>query len=165
MIRKRERVIGTLLVWIGILIAMGMTLDRMNYINIRMQNNYYNSGSVLTGANQQEATQLLETLQIINSELFFQVQAFTRAELTPYLPYFLLICAVLLIGGVLSTYFIWRSVVVPEALSEAIAAQREEDERETSGVRSLANLLDDDGEILTPDADFEPEHNHREELT
>ena len=93
MIRKRERVIGTLLVWIGILIAMGMTLDRMNGIHIWMQNNRYSSGNIVTGASQEEATQLLETLQSINNELFFQVRQFTFTELIPYLPYFALIGA------------------------------------------------------------------------
>ena len=165
MVRKRDRVIGTLLIWIGILFTMGMTLDRMSGISITMQNNWYNRGDVVTGASQEEATRLLETLQNINNELFVQVQQFTQTELMTYLPYFLIISAVLLVGGVLSTYVIWRSVVVPEAISEAIAASKEEDEEAQTDARSLASLLDDDGEIVTADSDFEPEHNHRQEPT
>lgn len=160
MVRKRDRVIGTLLIWIGILITMSMILDRMNSISLYLQNNWYNSVNVVTGADPAEATQLFENIQSISNDLYFQVRQIAFYELTAYLPVFVFIGIALLVAGILSTYFIWRSVVVPEAIRETIAAHQEEGNQEPSSRQSLANLLDDDGEILAPTPDLEPEQNH-----
>ena len=160
MVRKQERVIGTLLVWIGILVTMSVVLSRITGIPIQMRNNWYNSGNVVTGANPEEAARLIESIQSINSELFFDVQRFATAELGAYLPYFVLICAVLLVGGVLSTMFIWRSVIVPADIEAAIES-RKEDEADIPTGKTLASLLDDDGEF----ADIQPAQNKTQEQT
>ena len=144
MVRRRERVIGTLLVWIGVLISLAMILDRLNYARITMQNNWYYSGGVVTGASSEEALRLLEEHQELSQEIWMQINQFAQAELLAYFPYIFLLMAVLLVGGVLSTMFIWRSVVVPEAISEMVS-EKQAEMREEEG-RSL--VLDDDGELV-----------------
>lgn len=162
MIRKRDRVIGTLAVWIGITLAMGMILDRMNGIAINMLNNWYYAGNVVTGASPEEATQILQAFQTMADGLYRQVRGFAQVELLAYLPYFALLGLLLLVAGVLSTLFIWRSVIVPDQISETIAAGMSEDDAQ-SPKQSLASLLDDDGEIADVDTDFQPVSNHRQE--
>jgi hypothetical protein len=145
MVRRRERVIGTLLVWIAVLISLSMILDRLNYARIMMQNNWYYSGGVVTGTSStEEGLRILEAHQDLSQEIWVQVNQFAQAELLTYFPYLLLIGAVLLLGGVLSTMFIWRSVVVPEAINEMVAEkQAAMNEPETE--HSL--VLEDDGEL------------------
>jgi hypothetical protein len=144
MVRKHERVIGTLLVWIGVIVSMSMILDRLNYARVMMQNNWYYSGGVVTGASSEEALRLLEDHQELSQQVWSQVNQFAQVELLTYFPYLLLLGAVLLIGGVLSTMFIWRSVVVPEEVAEMVAEKQAEVQESE---RSLSSLLDDDGEI------------------
>jgi hypothetical protein len=166
MIRKRDRVVGTLAVWIGILIAMGMILDRMNGVATNLQNNWYYGGNVVTGASPEEATRILGALQSMSNDLFLQVRQFTQAELLAYLPYFALLGLILLAGGVLSTLFIWRSVSVPAQISEAIASRMAEDvegDGKQSTIQSLANLLDDDGELHAVDTTSQPISHQRQE--
>jgi hypothetical protein len=154
MIRKRDRVVGTLAIWAGALIAMGMTLDRMNFINIQMENAWYYTGSVVTGASSEEAMKILEDVQQISNQYFTQTQQFARAELLAYFPLIVIVCMVLIAAAVISTYFIWRSVVVPVEVSERIEARKSTGEKSTT---TLASLLNADGEIIPE----QPEHNHR----
>lgn len=158
MVRKRDRVISTLLVWIAVVMAMAMIIGRLNWAAIEMRNFWYYSGNVVTGASQEEATQILQDINIFTGELSSQAQQIAQAELFVYLPYVLLIGAVLLIGGVLSTMFIWRSVIVPAEVSEAIA---EKNAANQIAPRSIETLLDDDGELLNPETDTPPLQNHR----
>jgi len=151
MIRKRDRVVGTLAIWIGVLLAMGIMLDRLNIINIQMQNYWYYTGGVVTGTSSEEAMQVLQDLQRINNLYYGETQQFARAELFQYFPLVMLLLILLLVAAVISTYFIWRSVAVPVEVSERIEARRE---RERENTTSLANLLNEDGEIT-------PETNHR----
>jgi hypothetical protein len=151
MIRRRDRVVGTLAIWVTMLIAMGMMLDRMNIINISMQNAWYYAGSVVTGASSEEAMRILENLQHISNQYYTQTQQFARAELLNYFPLIIILCIILLAGAVVSTYFIWRSVAVPAEVSERIEARKSQE-----ATKSLAALLNEDGEIIP-----EPERNHR----
>jgi hypothetical protein len=158
MVRKRDRVIGTLLVWIGVLISTSMVLDRLNYARLDLQNNWYYTGGVLTGVSSEEANEILQNVQSISTEIYFQTQNFVKAELFTYWPYFLLIIGLLLAAGVVSTLFIWRSVIVPAEVREMIAAN---DYGESQPARSLATLLDDDGELVPLEDDPQPATNHR----
>jgi hypothetical protein len=147
MVRKSERVIGTLLVWIGVLVSLSMMFDRLNYARVMIQNNWYYSGGVVMGAESTEAgLRILEDHQHLSQEIWMQVNQFAQAELLTYFPYLLLIGAALLLGGVLSTMFIWRSVVVPQEVSDMIA-EKQAVIHEAETARSLSSLLDDDGEI------------------
>lgn len=157
MVRKSERVIGTLMIWIAVPIAMLAALDRLNIVRVHMQNAWYHSTGVVTGAiSPEEGIQLMNELQQVNNDLYFQVQQFAGAEMFNYLPYLLLICAILLVGAIVSTMLIWRSVVVPEAMRQAIAAAEEDAEETAADHTSLASLLNDEGELLDPDTDFQP---------
>ena len=162
MIRKRDRVIGTLAIWLGILVVLGMILDRMNGIAFSMLHTWYHAGNVVTGASPEEATRILEAFQALNNDLFIQVRQFTQAEMLAYLPYFVVLAIILLAGGVLSTMFIWRSVAVPTQISEAITAHRAADEEQPTN-QSLASLLDDDGEIRDADPDYQTTKNYQQE--
>jgi hypothetical protein len=165
MVRKRDRVIGTLLVWIAVLISMHSIIQALNYAPVYLQNYWYYSGNVVVGPNSEEAMQVWQDFQSISSSLFAQTQQIARTELfNYYFPYVLFILAILLIGAGLSTLFIWRSVIVPAAMSEAIAAKNSESHEQTDA-RSLASLLDDDGEFIHPDADVQPTQNHRQILS
>lgn len=156
MIRKRDRVVGTLAIWVGALIAMGMMLDRMNSINISMQNAWYYTGSVVTGASSEEAIKILNDLQSLSNDYYTQTQQFVRAEMLTYFPLIVILCMILITAVVVSTYFIWRSVAVPEEVSERIEARKSAAEKPTT---SLANLLNEDGELI-PEPE-QPEQNHR----
>lgn len=154
MIRKRDRVVGTLAIWLGAVIALGMMVDRLNIINIQMQNFWYYTGSVVTGGSSEEAMQSLQNLQSINNQIHMQTQQFARAELLQYFPFIAILCLVLIAAAVISTYFIWRTVAVPAEVSERIEARRSTGGKPTT---SLATLLNEDGEIIPE----EPERNHR----
>lgn len=162
MIRKHERIIATLLIWIAELIAIAFVLDRLTGVRVQMENAWYYSGSVVTGATFQEATQVMEELQSVTGSLFMHARTIAQAELMPYAPYILLICAILLIGGVLSTLFVWRSVIVPDRLKEMLNTI-ENDEDLQSSAQSLASLLEDDGEVAeSADTSHPALHPHRE---
>src|SRR5690606_41098710 len=98
MVRKTDRVIGTLVIWIAVLVMMAWTLGRLTYPFVQVQNAWYHA-SVVTGATSEEALQIFEDLQHVNSELFLQVNQFAQAEMLNYLPYILLVSAILLAGG------------------------------------------------------------------
>jgi len=154
MVRRRDRVVGTLAIWTAVLVVLGIMLDRLNIINLQMQNFWYYTGSVVTGGSSEEAMEALQSLQNINNQYYGETLKFARAELLNYFPLIIILCAVLITAAVISTYFIWRSVVVPAEVSERIEA-RKTAERESA--RPLSALLNEDGEIIPP----EPEHNHR----
>lgn len=156
MLQKRDRVIATLLVWIAVLVALSMAIGRLSFIALDMWGMWYHPGSVITGATSEEAMRILNDFQTFNSELYNQTQQFARAEMLAYLPYVVLIGAVLLVGGVLSTMFIWRSVAVPAEVREAIAAGKDQTIR-----RPEVFELDDDGELIQTEIDSQPSRNHR----
>ena len=139
MVRKHQRVIGTLIVWIMTLIALGMMVDRMNYGHLSSMFNWFNA-NVVTGASSEEALRILDSVQQVSSDAYSQANHFAQTALYAYTPYFLLICALLLVGASLATMFIWRSVVVTHSLPEL---HRTEDESETWAEprRSLKSLL------------------------
>jgi hypothetical protein len=160
MVRKQDRVIGTLVIWIAVSVILSMILDRLNYARLDLINHWYYSGAAVAGTTAEDATRILEELQQVGGDIFAQTQAMARAELLQYFPYILLICAVVIIGGVLSTLFIWRSVIVPAALHETLTQYHKQDAEQPVS-RSLANLLNDDGELAEADDDRQPERNHR----
>lgn len=163
MVRKRDRVIGTLAIWVAVLITVSMVIDRMNFARLNMQNNWYYSGSVVVGQDSEAAMQIWQDLQSISSEIFTQTQQIAQAELfNYYFPYILLILGVLLIGAVLSTLFIWRSVIVPAGVSEVVAA-RNAQSHEREDRTPVASLLDDDGELIEPLPDAQSIQNRRQE--
>lgn len=145
MVRRRERVIGTLLVWIGVLISLSMIFDRLNYARIMMQNNWFYSGGVVTGASSEEAMRLLEEHQALSQDIWRQINQFAQAETLTYFPFIFLLMVVLLVGGVLCTMFIWRSVVVPQEVGDMIA-EKQAIINEQEAEHSL--VLDDDGEFV-----------------
>lgn len=154
MVRRRDRVVGTLLIWLAVLLSLTMIIGRLNWAAIEMRNFWYYAGNVVTGASSEEANRLLNEISQITGELSSQTQQIAQTELLIYMPYILLIAAALLLGGVLSTIFIWRSVLVPAEVSEAIAERH-------SAPRSIDALLDDDGELIQPESDVHPAQNHR----
>ena len=161
MVRKRDRVVGTLAIWVAVLITVSMVIDRLNYARLNLQNNWYYSGSVVVGQDSEAALQIWEDLQSISSDIFMQTQQIAQADMIDYyFPYVLLILAALLIGAVLSTLFIWRSVIVPAAVSEVMAANSRN--RDQADRTPLATLLDDDGELVEPVADVQPVQNQRQ---
>jgi hypothetical protein len=143
---------------------MAVALAKLTtYPPLFMQNNWYYSGNVVTGASSEEATRILQEIQNVSQGLYNQTQQFAQAEMFHYIPYILLICGILLAGGVISTFFIWRSVIVPTEVSEAIAAgEIQERKQRRTAPGSLANLLSDDGELHDSEAEPLPEHNHQE---
>src|SRR5690606_3791461 len=143
-----------------VLVMMAWTLGRLTYPFVQVQNAWYHA-SVVTGATSEEALQIFEDLQHVNSELFLQVNQFAQAEMLNYLPYILLVSAILLAGGVISTLFIWRSVIIPDAVSETIRASAAEAD-ESSAPDSLASLLDNDGELVTVAAQDMPQQRREE---
>lgn len=153
MIRKRDRVVGTLAIWSGTLFALAMIIDRLYIINIQMQNFWYYTGSVVTGGSSEEAMQALQNLQSINNQLFTQVQQVARAELLAYAPLILILCLFLIAAAVISTWFIWRSVAVTPDVSERVEAWSSS----RHPAAPLARLLNDDGEIIPQT----PERNHK----
>lgn len=157
MVRKRDRLIGTLVIWIAVFVAMSKIFDGLNYAPIWMQNYWYQSGGVVVGEDSATAMQIWEDFQSVSSGLFDQTRQIAQTDLFEYyLPYLLLLVLVLLVGAVLSTFFIWRSVIVPEAIA---SARRHEQSEPTP----VASLLDDDGELMEPLADLQPVQNQRQE--
>ena len=159
MVRRHERVIATLLVWIAELLAVSFTFDRLNAIRVQIENAWYFSGGVIAAATSEEAAQVMEEFQRLSSEVYSKAQILARAELAAYYPYILLICAMLLLGGIISTLVIWRSVIVPDKLKDMVEAYQEAEDDAQPAAQSLASLLDADGEI--PET-FQPEPQQRQ---
>ncbi|MBZ0286956.1 MAG: hypothetical protein K8I30_05035 [Anaerolineae bacterium] len=158
MVRKRDRVIATLIVWIGVLVAMAVILGRLTGPGLEMQNFWYYSGSVVTGGSSEEAMQVLDGINKITNDLQMQTRQYAQAELMAYLPYIVLLSAFFLAGGMLSTFFIWRSVVVPGALMDKVNLYKEI-ESEPRAVH-----LDDDGELVHMVMDAEGQQHNREAM-
>ncbi|MAS38087.1 MAG: hypothetical protein CL610_29090 [Anaerolineaceae bacterium] len=150
MVRKRERVLGTLIIWSAMLMMLVMLVERMTYPRIHMQNAWY-SYNIVTGATSEEATRILESFQTINSDIYNQLNGFAQAEMAGYLPYILLISGVLLAAGVISTLLLWRLAHVPASVRESMDVHTQEDDT------PLASLFDDDGELID---ELEPAQNH-----
>lgn len=150
MVRKRERVLGTLIIWSAMLLMLVMLVERMTYPRIHMQNAWY-SYNIVTGATSEEATRILESFQTINSDIYNQLNGFAQAEMAGYLPYILLISGVLLAAGVISTLLLWRLAHVPASVRESMDAHTREDDT------PLASLFNDDGELID---ELEPAQNH-----
>lgn len=125
------------------MISMTVIVARLNYAHL-MTSNYWYYANVISGTTPEQATRINNDLSSIGQEFSMQAQHFAQAELLTYLPYILLVTAILLIGGVLSTFLIWRSASVPDSISEVITA---EDTRQ-----SLTELLED-GELVDLAAD------------
>jgi len=114
MVRRQERLIATLLVWIATLLALSAILERLLRPNLDMQNNWYYYAPVVTGENAEEASQAISRIQDISSSVYYQIQQFAHSELLQYSPAILFVSAAILLAAVLSTVFIWRSVIVLE---------------------------------------------------
>lgn len=145
MVRRRERVIGTLLVWVMLLVSMGMLIDRLNYSRVDSVYHWFNASNVVTGADPAEAQRLIDSARELSNTVYLETRHFAQLELSSYTPLFILVFGLLLLGGVLATFFIWRSVVVPVAVADLDLGQPE---RSTQPMRSL---LSDDGELLDSD--------------
>ncbi len=152
MVRKRDRVIGILVVWIGVFFGMAMALGRLAQPAINHYNVWYWNFQVVTGADPEEASEVIQGMQSVSNDLYYQVQQFANDEILQYAPLILFTGAILLIGALLSTWFIWRAVIVPEATSE----------EENSLKANLPFLhrtaesavVDDDGELI----EYQPNH-------
>ncbi len=138
MIRKIDRVVGMLMIWVGVFISMIIIMTRLSYAHL-VASNYWYYANVVSGATSEQAMRINDDLSTIGQQFYMQAQQFAQAELLTYLPYILLVAAMLLAGAVLSTFFIWRSVLVPDSVTEALVA---EDNRQ-----SLTELLED-GELV-----------------
>lgn len=161
MVRKRDRVIGTLVIWIAVIAAMSRIFEVLNRAPFHLHNSWYASGSVLVGQDSESALRVWEDVQSMSSNIYTQTYQFIQTELfSNHLPYLLLIVAALLVGAVIGTLFIWRSVIVPAGMSESIVIRTRSNEREERP--PITALLEDDGELIEPIADPEPTHNHRE---
>lgn len=158
MVRKRDRVIATLVVWIAVFISMAVILGRLTGPGVDLQNFWYYSGNVVTGGSSEEAIAALDNLNKITAELQFQTQQYAQTAVFAYLPYIILLTIIFLGGGMLSTFFIWRSVAVPGELVERVKEYRE-------GVpQPRAVHLDDDGELLHTAPESQPNQNDRERV-
>ncbi|MEO8610824.1 MAG: hypothetical protein ABI690_23205 [Chloroflexota bacterium] len=158
MVRKRDRVIATLIVWIGVLVAMSVILGRLSGAALDMQNFWYYSGNVVTGGSSEEALQALNSINGMMNQLQFQTQQFAQAEMFAYLPYVVLLSAIFLGGGLLSTLFIWRSVAVPAELAERV-----KDYKEFVPPPRTVVHLDDDGELIHMATHSQSTQNYQEE--
>ncbi len=155
MIRKRDRVIGTLMIWVAAVVSMMLAVGRLNDTNVWANNYWYHAGNLVTGATPEEATRIVNELQSIGQGFYTQTRQFAQAEMLAYLPYILLIAAIVLAGALLSTMFIWRSVAVPAEISERIAGEAALEHTHAAN-ESLAHLLDDDGELVDLDSAAAP---------
>jgi len=153
MVRKRDRVIGVLLVWVAILIGMALALERLTDLAVNDYNLWYGNFQVVTGANPEEANQALNGLQSLTNDLFFQTRQLGYSELFRYAPMILFIGATLLIGAMLSTLFIWRSVIVPETAippeeENALKAKHHFSSHRIGHEREVSAIVADDGELI-----------------
>lgn len=114
MVRRYERVIATLLIWIAVLVAFTGLIERFSRPIINFQNNWYYFSPVVTGADADEANQAISAVQNTSNQISHQIQAFTEAEILKYTPVLLIVGAVLLIAACVCTFIIWRSIVLPE---------------------------------------------------
>jgi hypothetical protein len=158
MVGRRERVIGTLIVWVAVAIALVTTVGRFDWIYVYPNSLWFNPIGVVTGAASEDVGQLLSSLSTFTSELYTQMSQTAQMELLLYTHYILVVSAVLLLGGVLSTMFIWRSVIVPSTWSEKLSREKEQIEHQN---RAVTVRLDDDGELIHTEIEPQSRQNHR----
>lgn len=161
MVRKRDRVIATLVVWIGILIAMSAILGRFTGPGLDMQNFWYYSGNVVTGGSSEAAVEVLNNINNFTNDVQSQTRQFAQAELLAYMPYIILLSALFLGGGLLCTIFIWRSVAVPGELIERVNAYKES----ASAPEPHLVHLDDDGELVHMPRESQPAPHYQEQTS
>ncbi len=151
MVRRQERLIATLLVWIATLFALLAVLERFTRPILDIQNNWYYVSSVVTSQNPEEANQAINSIQEISNNIYFQTQQFANSELLTYSPAVLVVGAALLIAATLSTMFIWRSVIVPNMETASDSAALGKIKARGSRLRELP--LGDENEDIS---DLEP---------
>jgi hypothetical protein len=135
--RRTQRLIATLLVWIAILFTVGIVLGRVGFTWINSYSGAYWPGNVVTGGDAETATRLLGQIQEVNNEVWQQSQMIASELYTQYALWMIALVAIMLAGAVISTFFIWRSVYLPEMQSPA------DESLLRAGKR---HLLDDDDE-------------------
>lgn len=154
MVSRRDRVIGVLLVWIAICFGMAMALGRLAQPAINQYNVWYWNFPVVTGADPEQANEVIREMNAVSNDLFYQVQQFANAEILQYAPLILFTGATLLIGALLSTWFIWRSVIVPATRDEGntLDSKHRFASRSANDEPDIAVVVADDGELI----EYEP---------
>lgn len=118
MLRKYDRILGTLIIWIAILFSMYFLLGAFTYPRVSSQNVWYWPGNVVVSSDPDAANKAMQSLNAVSDKLYWTVDSFTRNELLAYWPALLVIAVILLAGGLVGTYFIWRHARLPELNSQ-----------------------------------------------
>jgi hypothetical protein len=117
--RRTQRLIATLLVWIAILFTAGTVVSRIASPPVNSWNAWYTYGNIVAEGDPEQANQLLTDIQQLANDVYQQSQAIAMGLYGQYALWLLVILAILLVGGVVATFFIWRSVALPVMAAEA----------------------------------------------
>jgi hypothetical protein len=152
--RGRDRLFGTVAIWIAIAIMMNNLLDRFLRITADFSglwpplNFTYQSlpdGSVLQGnpTSNLTDTQLNEIVNRVGSQIVTQTNDIVARQ-AGNIPIFVILALALILAATLSTYFIWRhahvEVDVPSQAKRAVNAKTKRGSR----VEQVVNALDED---------------------
>lgn len=154
MVRKYDRIVGTLLIWIAIPIAILTLLNYFLAPRIGWQNAWYWPVSIITTNDPEAAGRALQAIDEISYNIQTSLDQFARDEVWHYAPLLLLIMLTVLAAGALCTYFIWRSVRLPDANTF----------KDEAGTAKLKNSLFSRRRSSTPEYAPDDEDEIRESL-
>ncbi|MCA9911358.1 MAG: hypothetical protein KC519_22045 [Anaerolineae bacterium] len=151
MINRRDRIIGTLIVWGAMLMALVLFLQQFRSPGVNVWGNWYAYGTFV-GSDPLEASRVIDALSNFSSNNYQTIQAFVTEQMRGYYPLLALLVLILIGTAVFSTYVIWRSVIIPDSAHELAekrksAARLEQAERNMRQPEAEPPDLLDESEI------------------
>ncbi len=141
MISRRDRLIGTLIVWLAMFMMLAFLVQQFTAPEVNTWNNWYGFGAI-TAAEPEKATRAFEALNTFGNITYQSAHALVTEEMRAYAP-LLLVLVLALIGAVMtSTYIIWRSVIIPHSVEIEIEKHRMTPQSAYEPGRALNNDLE-----------------------
>jgi hypothetical protein len=151
--RGRDRLFGTVAIWVAVAIMMNNLLDRFIRVtadfsglwpplNVMYQS--YPDAPPLPGASNLTVDQLNEVVNRVGPQIISQVNDMVARQMATNIPIMVILALALLLAATLSTFFIWRHAhLESDAPAQAKRAANVKSKR-GSRVEQVVNALDED---------------------
>jgi len=140
--RRTQRLIATLLVWIAMLMTVGIVVSRIATPEVYPMNAWYPYGGMVTGTDPETANRLMQQIGAVTDGIWDSGRSLAMEYYGMYAVWLIAIVAILLMGGVAATYFIWRSAQLPDSVEQETPSVM------AAGKRRLLEDADESAEML-----------------
>ena len=123
MISRRDRLIGTFIVWFVMFMALALLMQQFTAPEANVWNNWFGFGAI-SAADPEQASRAFEALNAFSSTTYQSSQALIAEQMQAYLPLLLLLVTALIGAALTSTYIIWRSVMIPNSVEIEIEKRK-----------------------------------------